>query len=292
MIGRDLETVDKNAKIVIGLLESGDLPPLQKKLAEGIRSLGYKNVNLIPKPEVKPEVDRAYLQIVWGHRQTHIQSHQERTRGKYLVMEHGFLRERREWVSLGYDSINGLADFQNKDITSLDRWNKHFSDLLKPWKTDSLKTGEYALVVGQTSHDVAVYPFHINRWYTSVVRSLNKKNIPVVFRPHPMERRGQWGDISLTYEIDKNEDAQVTIEKAKFIVTYSSNCGTLAACQGVPIVAVSPYSMVYNKLATHELAAPLIYPDREDWCAKIGYTQWSPDELASGEAFEFITRNI
>ena len=65
-----------------------------------------------------------------------------------LVMERGYLGDRNAWVSLGWDDLNGQANFYNKYVAA-DRWDKYWRDQMKPWKTD----GDNILICGQVITD-------------------------------------------------------------------------------------------------------------------------------------------
>ena len=205
-------------------------------------------------------------------------------------MERAYIGERHHWVSLGYDGLNGRADFCNQDITSSKRWDKYFLDYIKPQRT--YKNG-YALVIGQVPGDASHKHININKWYETTIRSLNKKGVPVVFRAHPLARQNNvWQPAAdLQFKYDKNPSLEASLKGARCCVTFSSNSGVISMLEGVPTVAYDEGSMVYN-IAENDLNNIDNTPDRTDWARKLAYCQWLPAELESGEAWEHLKQGM
>lgn len=233
----------------------------------------------INTPSIPKDID---LAIFWGHRQRDLIQLQQKNGKNYLVMERAYLDDRFKWLSLGYNGLNGRADFCNSHITSSARWDKHFSHLLKPWK----KNIEHLpiLLVGQVPTDAAVTHVDIKRWYTKTVNYYTKRGHKVIFRKHPLDRTPTNYYKSLGVDLDTNEKLETTLQQVSNCVTFSSNSGVISLLEGIPTIAVDEGSMVYS-IAGSQLSHLNQIPDRTDWCNKIAHTQWLYEEIESGEAW-------
>lgn len=203
-----------------------------------------------------------------------------------LVMERGYIGDRlSEWTSIGWNGLNGRADFCNSNITDYSRFDKHFSKYLKPWK--KYNPDLPVLLVGQCYHDASVAHTNIHDFYDYVISSLSNNGHKVIFRLHPLNREPYLHNI----QEDKNQDVLETFKNVKSVVTFSSNTGVLSCLNGIPTYAHDKGSMVYN-IASHDLNDLDYMPDRKDWASKISYTQWNNNEIESGLAWEHLKQKI
>lgn len=226
------------------------------------------------------------LACIWGHNRSkqHIIQRQRQRRKDYLVFERGYIGDREHWTSIGFNGLNGRADFQVDHMPG-DRWEKHFGDgWLKPWK----KSGAYILLIGQVKNDASVMHTDHVLWLKNMVH-LCRATYPEVkmrFRPHPVDvKRGN------DYTIEGTEKSTRPLEKdlagACCVVTYNSNTGVNAILAGVPTVAVDPGSMVYH-IAAHNITEPPMRPNRQQWAHNMAYCQWSLDKIKNGDAWDHL----
>jgi len=226
------------------------------------------------------------LAVFWAHRQTQI-IHRQKNAGKdYLVVERAYIGDRFKWVSLGLNGLNGYADFKNDHITDMTRFNQHFSDYLKPYRKTDLN--DPVLVIGQVMGDASHRHINIVTWYKNTIKHYNDMNIPVIFRPHPLDRASVLHHLSnLNFTLDTNEHLEDTFEQVRAVVTFNSNSGVLSVLAGLPTISCDRGSMVYN-VTSHDLSVLDYTPNRDDWCAKIAYCQWLPEEIQDGSAFQLL----
>jgi len=198
-----------------------------------------------------------------------------------LVFERGYVGDRQEWTSAGWNGLNGRARFPQVDDRGA-RWEAHFGHLLHPWRDG----GEYALLMGQVRGDSAIERIDIGRWYAEAVAGLRRHGLPVVFRPHPVEvERGSVPAIDGAPKLRGSlEDA---LAHAAVVATYNSNTGVDAVLAGVPTIACDEGSMAWP-VTVHGFDEPLQRPDRSEWCARLAWCQWSKDELRNGVAWEHL----
>lgn len=58
---------------------------------------------------------------------------------------------------------------------------------------------------------------------------------------------------------------------------------------GVPVIACDPGAMCWD-VAAHGLDAEIVRPSRDAWAARLAWTQWTIDEIESGEAWSHVRR--
>lgn len=196
-----------------------------------------------------------------------------------LVMERGYLGDRFSWTSLGWNGLNGYADFGNVPQDGGKRFEKYHGHLMKPWKTD----GDYVLVIGQVPGDASLKGQNMLPWYCkTAVQAGRNFNLPVVFRPHPMAmRKGLRMNIP-SVRLHTGELSHA-LERAAVCVTFNSNTAVDAVLAGVPTVALDRGTMAYS-ICSHDLGQPLVRPDRWRWASELAWKQWSIDEIRSGDA--------
>jgi hypothetical protein len=103
-----------------------------------------------------------------------------------------------------------------------------------------------------------------------------------VWRPHPGDR-GPPIEIPSVKKIDGT--LEQTLDSAALVVTYNSNSGVDAVLAGVPTYAADPGSMVWSVSSRNFLP---ITPDRAIWTQQMSFTQWLPDEIENGAAWEAL----
>jgi len=251
------------------------------RVFEDALEAGIKRHGVIPEIRKRHDKRPADLGIIWAHKETELFEMQRAHRADYMVMERGFIGDRHKMTSLGYNGLNGRAEFHAHDMPG-DRWHKHFGDSwLKLWKT----SGEYILIMGQVPGDASVQHVNINQWASNMAKlcKLLYPNVPVRFRPHPKRPVNKIAEISSISDTSLEED----LTNAVLVVTYSSNSGVNALLAGVPVVATDPGSMVYN-MAAHNVTEPIIRPDRTQWAYNMAYCQWTEEEIANGDAWEHL----
>ena len=210
-----------------------------------------------------------------------------------LVFENAYLNNvqsvEKEWVSLGWNGLNGRADFCNKNSPA-DRWKKHFDDGRLKEYTD----GDYILIPLQINGDQSLKYLGWGVNYQSICESIRKHtDLPILIRDHPTRPNTQpkiEGVNNVKYA-DFRLPIQTAIAGAKCVVTINSNAGVDAALAGKPVISIDKGSMVWN-ISDHDfksINSPKFH-DRTQWCNDTAYAQWHPSELKSGEAWEHLKK--
>jgi hypothetical protein len=199
-----------------------------------------------------------------------------------LVMECGFVGNRTEWLSIGWNGLNGRARFPNFEDS--DRWNRNFGDHMKPWRFDPEKP---VLLIGQHPNDVSVGPYHID-WIRGAYDFLRGEGFKVRFRPHPrVSKAGDWrGTYGKFRSWSVDEPLQKALKNCSFVVTYNSNSGVESVLEGVPTMAMDAGSMAYPvRLADWD---EIKFPDRTRWAHRLAFAQWNEREIRKGDAWDHV----
>lgn len=202
-----------------------------------------------------------------------------------LVMERAYLLDRFHWISLGWNGLNGKAEWPVP--LGSERWHKHFAFAMSPW-IDVARTKDreqkYALVMGQVPTDTACRHISIEAWTGYNIHQLHARGWTVVFRPHPQAKQLRVSNVAiLSQDRSLNED----IDGAAFVVTFNSNSGVDAIMRGVPTITMDRGAMAWD-VTSHDLDAPLVMPSRAQWASALAWKQWLPEEIADGTAWSAV----
>lgn len=262
-------------KIFVVSNRNGSMNERAMAMAAGLERHGYDAV-IVPKGSMPP--DGSPFIVCWGWRE----GRRLRDAGyNVLVMERGYIGDRFHWTSLGWNGLNGRSTW-NAPADNGERFSKHHGHLLKPWR----KKDGYALIMGQVRGDAALSDVVIDHWYLKIAAEMQRAGYRVKFRPHPEAiRRGIAGDVLASVRL--NGTLEEALDGASCVVTYNSNTGVDAALAGVPVIAIDEGSMAWP-VAAHGTQLQLVTPDRDDWCNRMAWRQWTPDEIASGFAWEHV----
>src|SRR5690606_36071953 len=118
--------------------------------AEGLKRHGIKP-SMLQLGNPKP----CDLAVCWG-----VRKKPEIASGRRaLILERGYVGDRLgRWTSLGFDGLNGRADFRNAGMDST-RWDKLLAEHMEPWFDGG---GDYVLVLGQVAGDAALQGVNID----------------------------------------------------------------------------------------------------------------------------------
>lgn len=197
-----------------------------------------------------------------------------------LVLNWGAMHRGYHW-QLGWDGIGGRADFMNEDVDSS---RAHiFGSQALPWRQP--QEDDPVVVVGQVPYDGALRQTDIVSWCVKAVRDIKASGLPVVVRPHP-QAPGSILEETVGVPLVTRPLKEM---RARCVVTYNSTTASLSALYGTPVVALDRGSLAWE-VAGHSLEdiADPPRPDRTRWVEKLGFTQWSEDELRSGEAWSHL----
>jgi hypothetical protein len=204
-----------------------------------------------------------------------------------LVMEHGFIGDRRHWTSLGWNGLNGRARFAYPADET--RFEANFGDLLQPCDA----SGTYALLIGQVEGDASIDNIDFRAWCEeTAARATERLGLPVFFRPHPVAvERGQWTELdnasaTLQLEVPLRE----ALQGAAVVLTYNSNAGTDAVLAGKPTICFDRGAMAWPVAAHGWEIRAIEEGTRKAWCDRLAWSQFSIAEIIDGAAWEQVSK--
>jgi hypothetical protein len=203
-----------------------------------------------------------------------------------LAVNHGYLRRGRAY-SLGWNGINGRADFCNK-VDAAERFEATGIEVA-PWKSES--AAGHVLVCGQTPGDPSLYGADATLWAEKTIAYLGRLTArPLVWRPHPNVGRAAPSMPGARTSLARLDE---DLAGAHAVVTYSSSTSAMAAIQGVPIFAASDASIAWP-VANREIedVENPATPDRAGWLRRLAYAEWTLDEIAAGLPWRRLAKRL
>jgi hypothetical protein len=198
---------------------------------------------------------------------------------RVLVMEHGYIGDRKVWTSLGWNGLNGRATFAHaRDGARF--WNHH-GDLMRPWSP----RGSYALVIGQVDGDSSLHGMPFQPWAVrTCARAAKEFGLPVKFRPHPVAI--EFGQNHTTGCEQLRGTLADALADAAVVITFNSNTAVESVLAGKPTIAFDRGSMAWDVTA-HGWTIPQ-EPDRNTWARELACRQFTIEEIRSGFAWECV----
>ena len=196
-------------------------------------------------------------------------------------------------------SLNGIFPttgfyFDNNIDTS--RWQS-ISDRLNIKLKDYRTTGDHILICLQRVDGWSMCGTSVQEWLNntvSVIRSYS--NRPIIVRKHPGDRRQEQLQFSNQYAISTAPKLVDDLKNCWATVTYNSSPGIASLIYGVPVFVtdIEPKQSQTWPACNTDLKlidTPTMH-DRTDWINKISQSHWNDDEVASGQAWQFIRERL
>lgn len=250
----------------------------EQAFAKGLKIHGH-NVIFYKWGSVPTHID---LGVIWGVNNVAAINHLKENDIDYVVLERGYIGDRTEWTSCGFNGLNGRADFCNKNSDS--RRLSLVEKYLKPVKP---RGSGPIVVMGQIQTDASVKHINFHKWVQTTYDNLSKScGGEFFYRPHPLDKDPFVPEGMRVIEGTLDE----VLDQAFSIFTFNSNTGVDAVLAGVPTITMDKGSMVFD-ITDHDptdLAKSGKY--RQQWLQDMSYTQWSLDEMASGQTWAHLRR--
>jgi hypothetical protein len=214
---------------------------------------------------------------------------------------------RYSWTSYFQDEGN----YCNENSPS-DRWlriQKEQRIEIKDWRS----TGDYVLVILQRPGDSSLknliekyktYENFLSAIITDIKRHTDRK---IRIRLHPLRQNRQLeiiNSLNLSgIELSPNTQGAGLLnggdglyedfKNAWAVVGFNSNALTESICEGIPTFSLCSSSMAWQCSNTNlsYLETPAVF-DRTQWLYNLGYCQWREDEIARGDPWFHLIKNI
>lgn len=102
----------------------------------------------------------------------------------------------------------------------------------------------------------------------------------VVYRPHPNDSDKRFDGAPLAPEGLLKVPMSELVDLVEGLIAFNSTSGVEAVVRGVPVFC--------DKSAHYSSVASASYEERKKFLCQLAYSQWNLEELASGEAAEFL----
>jgi hypothetical protein len=167
-----------------------------------------------------------------------------------------------------------------------DRYENNFKHDIKPWR----RSGSKIIVCPPTG--AIEWFFDAQDWLNTTVETLKQHtDREIVVRDKPMDpqvstRAGITQLVGFNKKtIDKplHED----LEDAHAVVTFNSNVGVKAICEGIPVIC-GPECAAYPLANKFEDVENFKFEDRKPWLHNLAYSQFRLSEIQSGFAYQTL----
>ena len=202
-----------------------------------------------------------------------------------IVLETGYINRgdgENHHYAAGFNGLNGRADFRNREMP--DDRAKKLGVELKHWRS-----GNHILLCGQVPWDASVENSDHKTWLIAAAERIKSYSPrPIRYRPHPLAKQAIPFIPGTELSVQSLRD---DLANAHCVVTYNSNTAVDALLEGVPVFAHDKGSMCWE-VANKSLICVDVpnRPDRQQWLNDLAYTQWTPEEMRSGEAWSHLLR--
>lgn len=185
--------------------------------------------------------------------------------GNVIIAENGYLGT--DYIALARSEHNGGGWIPYADLDRLEALQINF----KPYRTD----GEHILVCPSRGFGSKKMRQPIN-WTHEIVQELrNYTTRPIYVREHPGNWKQNNNHLSLAEDLDH----------AWACVIWNSGAGIHSLMQGIPVICCADYWILKDIASDIQFIENPAMLDRYHAFNKLAWSQWSIDEIVSGEPF-------
>jgi hypothetical protein len=261
--------------------------PVFDAFETGLKSLGHESVN-------EQEDVSVIWSVLWQGRMARnrkiYQACQENNKPIIIIEVGNFFRGKTWRVSL--DNVNGLGNFANSENLDVSRSSKLGIDL----KNEQRFRKPEILLATQHYHSLQWEGLPATEvWLRKKVIEIQQyTDRKIIVRPHPRTHlnlsipkiqieiprkiHGSYDDYDITYNYH-------------CIVNHNSGPGIQAALNGVPVTCDSS-SLAYPVSDDIKNIENPILQNREEWFLKLCHTEWTVEEISSGEVLSRLLPEI
>lgn len=161
-----------------------------------------------------------------------------------------------------------------------DRWEK----LNLPIESIDVQDAPILLagqVPGDAQHNMT--SMEMVEWYNWIVSQAHQQGRAVIYRPHPKTRMDEF---IWPFKSDPSESLDTALRASGGCITYNSTVGTECIRLGLPVYC-SDAANYHNLSSGVDLRYVAPLEIRKEYLYRLAYSQWSYEEIGSGEAQKF-----
>jgi hypothetical protein len=263
--------------------------PVFRALIQGLDRLGLSHVSHDESADIA-----VIWSVLWAGRMYQNRAIWQKFRDSQrpvMVMEVGSLRRGRTWRM----SINGT--------TARASWGQGFDAdrpeklgiSLQPWRNQ----GQHVVIACQRTESLQWSGMPPTPdWIRSVITDLRSHtDRPILVRNHPRQRLKALPGVTL--EIPRPIPASYddydwgrSLESAWCVINWNSGAAIQSVIAGVPAIVGS--DSLAAPVSSTQLAdvENLPRPDRRAWLERISHTEWTLDEISSGQAISRLLLDL
>jgi len=258
--------------------------PVFEAFEKGIKRLGYKTD--------KNGIDVIWS-VLWNGRMAANKAIWERAareRRPVIVLEVGALQRNTLW-KMGVGGVNNNAYFgpRANDRQRADKLGLK----LDPWRTND---GPILIACQHNNSAQWNSPASQERWTTETIETIRKHtDRQIILRQHPrcpirFKNLPANTILQLPKKIPNTyDDYDFDVSRAYAVINWSSNPGIIAAMRGVPVfTSFSSLAWSVANLDVNKINNPDT-PDRRQWLNDLAHTEWTTEEIATGEPIARFT---
>jgi len=258
--------------------------PVFEAFEKGIKRLGYKTD--------KNGIDVIWS-VLWNGRMAAnkaIWKQAARERRPVIVLEVGALQRNKLW-KMGVGGVNNDAYFgpRANDRQRADKLGLK----LDPWRTND---GPILFACQHNNSAQWNSPASQERWTTETIETIRKHtDRQIILRQHPrcpirFKNLPANTILQLPKKIPNTyDDYDFDVSRAYAVINWSSNPGIIAAMRGVPVfTSFSSLAWSVANLDVNKINNPDT-PDRRQWLNDLAHTEWTTEEIATGEPIARLT---
>ena len=197
-------------------------------------------------------------------------------------------------------SVNGVFPttgfyFDNKIDSS--RWAK-ISNRLNLQLADYRENGDHVLISLQRMQGWSMRNIDVQTWLDECISKIRMfSDRKIVVRKHPGDKKQHELRIKFNDVVFSENPLLVTdLKNCWANVTFNSSPGVASLIKGIPTFVTDPspcHSQTYPICNTDIslIETPALY-DRQPWIERLCQFHWNNDEVASGEAWEFMKERL
>ena len=165
----------------------------------------------------------------------------------------------------------------------MERLNQKCKDELtpKPWQYD----GKHILVIPPSSHTARWYGIDKDEWTKDIVKKLKQHTKREIIVRQKFKDNLDWSPDRNVIPLTEH------LRDCYAMVSFHSMCAVQAVMNGIPSYCSEhspayPVSLGLNELG--QIKDPLYAGDREDWVKSLMCSQFTVDEMKSGQAYKHL----
>lgn len=209
--------------------------------------------------------------------------YRERAKAVYVDLGYWNRRKRTRWDGYHKVAVNSRhpTEYFQRRRHPANRFEVHGCPI-REWR----ESGRHVLVAGMSAKAAFAEGLQPHEWERETIARLRElTDRPIIYRPKP-----NW-DGAKPIEgarFDRETSLEDALTNCHAVVAHHSNVAIDALVAGVPCICPGGAASVLSGHALEQIENPPMPDGREQWAADLAWTQWTVEEMRSGEAIRYL----